>query len=80
MTLELLILRQLKLTQDVATKERTLFASVNVESDRAVPSAELRSALQSLDAKGQVSGVLTEDGTRWRIRAEGLMRLSENNL
>lgn len=80
MTLELLILKQLGLTRDFAVRETTIFATVNVESDRAVPSAEIRSAMNALDAKRQVTGIITEDGTKWKITPDGLMRLAENNL
>lgn len=80
MNLELIILSKLKPTRDFALRESTLMAEVNMASPTAIPSAELRSALNNLDAKRQVTGWITEDGSKWKITAEGMMRLDENNL
>lgn len=77
--LERIILRVLSDAHPLMKRERTLLADVQVESDEAVTKATFLKSMSDLENKqggAQVVGVQTEDGTKWKITAEGLARLA----
>lgn len=78
--LERLLLTTLADCGDAMLLEITLWRNVNAASPVGVPRADLISALRSLEERRQVVGVITDDGTKWKIAAAGRARLAEINL
>ena len=77
--IELTILRVLNDAAPTMVRNDRLFASVNVEHPSAVTKVDFDRAivaLQQKDGGPQIVGASSEDGTKWRITAEGIARLA----